>query len=423
MTDADIRTAVARGQGRAILFLRSAPDQAYFDLVLDLCKRDQAFDRLFENRIDYMWRLANTLPVPADLVKPLGDRLLQAKDRRDRMQVRWVLGRFREAGSEEARQILLRDFKRFRLTERPYTDAVELLGFEGLELLIGQADRLEDRELQRTYEEAVEQFGKRRSDRAFRKLARTDIRAARLLSGTQAERPRKPRKPMKTAAECIQQLRDGGGWSGEFERVANESDWIEVAQIATATTDDAVLRGAGRIFARHPWPLDVETTLRHALAEPDELIRHKRLHMLQATKSELIREWALAQLSNQRLARENSVAFDLLELNAWPEDRELIASGLRHLIRDKDTFHRAGLAVLNLTVRPTAELCQLIYEYGYCDECRNYVIRELVKRRAITIELLRECVEDSCEDTQKWARDTLRRRGRSPLSSPTFSTS
>ena len=219
---------------------------------------------------------------------------------------------------------------------------------------------------------------------------------------------------MKTAAECIQQLRESGRMPAEFIRVAVEDDWAEVARIAISTTDDAVLRGAARVFRYHSWPLDVETALLQALAEPDEHRRHRRLFMLHATKAGLLREWALTQLSNRRSTRENSVAFDLLRLNARPRDRELIATGLRHLIREKETFHSAGISVLNLRVRPTAELCQLIYEYGYCDLCRNSAIRELTKRRAITDAQLRECVEDSDRDTRKWARETLRRRAQSP---------
>ena len=382
--------------------------------MLDLCRQDQAFDRLFEDRIDYMWRIANTLPFPADLVAPLGERLFQAKNRRDRMQVRWILGRFREAGNQAARKILLRDFYRFRLKERPYRDAPDLLGFEGFELLVARSHRLEDWELRSMYEESVKQFGKRRADRTLRKLAMADARAARIVSGTVEERPKRDREPMKTAAECILQLREEGRLPPEFIRVAKESDWIEVAQIATATTDDAVLRGVGRFFMHHPWPLDVESALRRAIVEPDEHRRRRRMLMLQATKSGLLREWALTQLSNRRSIRENSAAFDLLELNARPGDRGLIARGLLHLIRDKEAFHRAGIGVLNLAVRPSAELCHIIYEYGHCDLCRNSAIRELVKRRAISEEQLRECVEDSEELTRKWARRSLRRRAQSP---------
>ncbi|MHB8636425.1 MAG: hypothetical protein ACYC96_08125 [Fimbriimonadaceae bacterium] len=420
MTERDIRDAVARGQGRAIQYLRSHSDQANFDLVFDLCIRNQEFDRYFEDRIDYMWRLALTLPRPFELVAPLGERLFAARVGRDRMQIREILARFRAAGSTDAREQLVTDFHRFRLKERPCADAVSLLGYEGLELVVVHASRLKGREVRRAYDDAVRAFGQARVDRLFRQIASTNAEVQRSLNGEKAVHA--PSADATTSDEWLKQLRSGERVSPRFFRLATDADWAAVATIAMLTDEEAVLRSAWELFRNRrtrrspswirdrPWPLDPAAALERALADPCARRRRLRLLLLSRTRYGPLRDWSLDQISNPRSLRENEVAFDLLEVNALRRDRPALARALRGLKRQRDAFHAAGISVLHLRVRPSTELLHVIYEFGYCDFCRNRAIEALAKRQAVTLVQIEECLDDSSSDTRQWANRTIVRR-------------
>ena len=50
---------------------------------------------------------------------------------------------------------------------------------------------------------------------------------------------------------------------------------------------------------------------------------------------------------------------------------------------------------------------RLIYETTYCSNCREYALRQLGKRRALTDEIRRECLMDSNNDIRAYAKRLL----------------
>lgn len=378
----------------------------YKDLVLDLCLHDQALDPQCEDRSDYMIRLVDTLPNPAVLVTPLGERLFTSSDYWDRGQIREILARLHRVGSKEAGDLLRRDFYRFRLKERQFMDAVKLLGLEGAEMLVSEARRLEDYEISLAYEDAVERFGKKGARAVFRKLP-ANI-AARVFGPKPEYRPE---VDTRSTQELIDAIRTGALVNRHrFEQLASEDDWKELAELGLTTTNEKALRRVSIFFRKRPWPLDIQSSFETALGEPDDHRRRLRLWMFEGTRSASVRKWALAELKNRPLKSDADVAFDLLEANAERSDLGILAKALAALKREEWRFHSAGLSMLNLWCKPTIEMLQLLYEHGRCDLCRGRVVKELAKRRALSIDQVIECCEDSDQWTRKFARRSLARR-------------
>ena len=137
--------------------------------------------------------------------------------------------------------------------------------------------------------------------------------------------------------------------------------------------------------------------------------------MLSGTRNAVLRDWALEQL-RARNKDDYMSAFEFLAINAVASDRPLLAKALYDIRRYDVWFDYCAMEVRHLECRPSVELLQIIYEYGRCAFCRSFVVKELAKRRALTLGQIEECVEDADEDTRKFAVRSMRSRRKQSVS-------
>ena len=51
-----------------------------------------------------------------------------------------------------------------------------------------------------------------------------------------------------------------------------------------------------------------------------------------------------------------------------------------------------------------------MYEYSQCACCRDFIVREMSRRRMLTDELLQECLHDSYSDIREFAEKKWKKR-------------
>jgi len=406
LTDAEIRRAVARGQGRAILFLRDRADSSYFDLILELCSRVQSIEPYTDGRTDYLCRLAETLPAPGLLVQPLGELLLRTRSKWLRAQIRRILGHARTEWNPDALGFLLRDFDRLRPSNIAFYSIVDLAGLEGLRHVARNAHRFEQCLLQAVFEDAVEAFGRRATLRLIRQEVKQNPGAQRLTLRVEREYVRPPKT---TAAGYFHRLREGKSIYG-FKFVASGADWAALARVSVETRDAKVARQAARALSERPWPLELEAAVDAALAEGDLNVRRWKLVALKSSPHPRLRAWALEQLAKPGGGDDVYSAFRLLEGCARPSDMPAIAAGLRRLARWPGRFESAQVPLRSFRCRISTEVLRMAFDHGPCPVCRYWVVMQLVRSRALTTVELEELTEDADEDTRALARRILHRR-------------
>jgi hypothetical protein len=280
--------------------------------------------------------------------------------------------------------------------------AVEILGLEGFELMVSMEKHLDDFHLGWALEKVTKLCGNERALGIFHRLPARRI--ARILDQKSIYKP--PVLPT-TIAEVIRLL-EQGEYVGPIRRWAKEDDWKELAKFALKTTEPETLRRVARLLSKDPWPLDVEVAFNRALEEQDQRSRSRRLYMLEGTRSQTIRSWALGQIKLGLKSEDFFSAFGLLQNNAAKRDLPLISAALFELRNDWWALHYAAIDAKSLRCGPTIEILQFIYEHGPCELCRYDAYKLLSRRGALSREQILECVEDSNEATRKLARRKLR---------------
>lgn len=161
-----------------------------------------------------------------------------------------------------------------------------------------------------------------------------------------------------------------------------------------------------------PFPLSPEPLIRDA-GSKDEALREAAFYALCYVRDEKVRRFALELAERGEYTAE---AVILLANHYRKEDRELFVGLVKSIpvtYHDKAGWHGAYSAVLDLLKTKNngpapKELLPYLYEHTLCSFCREYIVKEMGRRRMLTDEILRECLYDSNDEVRRYAKRRIR---------------
>jgi hypothetical protein len=154
-----------------------------------------------------------------------------------------------------------------------------------------------------------------------------------------------------------------------------------------------------RIFARRPFPLDIQLLLSLVDVE-QERVGFAALEALSQITHPAVRQLAFRLVETR--AKWRGQAIELLARNIRPGDHA-IALRWFEAEEDMETQQALGMDLINLWERRPDEetevpMLRALYERGPCSHCRERTVRRLIERRALTEELRLECSYDANGD-------------------------
>lgn len=179
---------------------------------------------------------------------------------------------------------------------------------------------------------------------------------------------------------------------------------IEVANMVLKEKDVYKKARLLSVFKSKPchWPMNPEYLFDYAENE-NESLRTSALEALGYLKSDLVREYAL-QLIKKSAHLEDAII--MLAENYKAEDEKLLLYTLKKFLvnkRDDSGWHGVYSAVFDIyteqnIIKPSKKVLYYLYENTMCSFCREYYVREMIKRNIITLEIKLECRWDSNEE-------------------------
>ncbi len=376
--------AIARGQGRAVLFLREYGGDEYLDLIVKACTTLPLWDTQTVGAGDYHWRLAQTLSNPDVLVPLIAKACRKAPHNRYNFRAR--LGGFVAGGNVAAKQAMW-DLVKHTKDEYFRWEASDYFGFEGIEWLIRtQSHNLSDNDAGWKFYWLCDDFGRKPVEQLVRKMARRSSRAQRFLDLGLKRFAAEP-KPVKTkdSAKSFAEAVELGRPYDASTKSASEEQWKELAERFLVAKEEKELRKLWKFLRRHGWPLDVQAALDAALTEKDDRIRFYRFGVLKATVHPLLREWALLNLTSKA----SDAAWDFMRVNARREDWRAAEPAVEALKFRPYEFHSSELGILHIVdedqIPISTSLFHKLWEYSACPLCRNTTFRHLKKREPSVI--------------------------------------
>ncbi len=466
MTKKEFKRAMCCGLGRCILELETGKDkEAYRDIVLWGCTRALAYDVQCEGtRGWYLYRLARCFPDADYFVEQTIPHFYRSSDKAG-----WAFDQFCDflgmfAGDENraARHALWANYhrmyellrsKRRRLSNGrlPLFENFEALcialvrigvtreGAEAVFIRVVQdvGNLMLENPLLHTWSfdwfQACQEheFGTSGIRRILTRRAKESAGVAYYVAAMLREQKgreaqsceRREARANLTAREVWEKLRDGAETDRLFfvmqtrlmMRRGSADDVQKLAGLYRAERAPHLRARLLELFANRDCAdlLDAETVILDAKSE-DCGLRDAAFRVLAHMHGEAVRRFALELWRHG--ARPGDV-IDMLANNYQAEDHDRLTALVRALpvtYRERDvSWHGAFLAILDLlerrgVKRPPKELLWYMYEHTLCSCCREYILREMARRRMLTKELLQECQYDCSEAVREYAFEKLR---------------
>lgn len=466
MTKKEFKRAMCCGLGRCVQELETGKDiEAYRETVLWGCTRALAYDAQCEGtRGWYLYRLARCFPDADFFVERTIPHFYRSSDKAG-----WAFDQFCDflsmfAGDENraARHALRENYNRMyellrSKRRRPSNGRLPLLeNFEALCIALVRIEATrEDAEaaliriaqdvgnlmlanpLLQTWSfdwfQACQEneFGTSRLRRILTRRAKESAGvayyAAAMLRAqedreTQSCERREARANL-TAREVYERLRDGNETDRLFFvmqtrlmlRRGRTEDVQKLAGLYRAEHEPYLRARLLELFANRECAdlLDAEMVISDAKSE-DGGLRESAFRVLAHMHGEAVRKLALELW---RHGERPGDVIDMLANNYRAEDHDRLSALVRALpITYEETdvsWHGAFQAVLGLletrgVKRPPKELLRYMYERTLCSCCREYILREMSRRRMLTEELLQECRYDCNEAVREYAFEKCR---------------
>lgn len=162
------------------------------------------------------------------------------------------------------------------------------------------------------------------------------------------------------------------------------------------------------VFRNRTFPLD-ETILIDYSKDENENLSEIAFELLGQISSELVYQYVHNLIVHKEKVIQALPAFCR---NYKKEDEVLLMKTLKSiLVTYSGNWHSVYSSILSIAERnkviPNTALFYM-YEHILCSFCREYIVRELVKRNAFPNEYLEECLYDSREDIRRFAKRKLK---------------
>ena len=442
--DRQLRRALRRGLGSAIVFLQNTDNkQHYRDIVLSYCLRDIGYDTQSEgSKGPYLYFAICALGDPAYFENPVIERFLSTCQYHLAQQLTDLLLCFARDGHQASIEALRAKYAQFE-AERKLRNgrtidgwqweyvASALLDIDGFTAFkryvtdVGQYLRRVPDGHGLYYDwfisMANKKFGKRRASAfldpssASRRTEREQD-AVRTLAITmakdedtwQSRRQSHTNQPLTAqdvhqwAQESVANGSRDGSIGRIFRKNSTDKEKLKLAQAILDEPDETVKGWMLRAFYRQPFPLGPEPLLPY-LHTKNERLRDSAVGTLEVCHDEQVHEAAVRLLETQGL---DSGGLALLEANYRRSDDAVIAVAMRHYRNNLPHFI-VGVLGLIYTRHRSANAAPVLlrsYREGECAFCRFGIVQAMQRSGTLPPDILNECQYDSYEDTRKLAR-------------------
>lgn len=402
------------GLGRAILYARRHDVQDFRKLILDACLHCYAYDPQIEGtRASYMLDLLDLTPRREFYYDEVLNALPGSGDDWDAVQRFHFAACLAIEGDERAKRVMYESYNPGpRMGEAIGIDFLQMDGINGLlfasekigALLMATTEKVD---LGWLLSEARETLGEQETRDALRKAGAENPRIEAYRWAEQASRNRLHERLSKCGDminATYEQLKPKlpemtFSWITSWGERASDADLEQAARGLAAARNPKEQLAHLRIFARRPFPLDIQLLLTLVDVEQERLGLAAIIALSQMTHP-AVRQLAF-RLVEMR-AKWRGQAIELLARNFRPGDHA-IALRWFEAEEDPETQHGLGRDLIDLWERyPDEEtevpMLRALYERGPCSFCREKTVRRLIERRALTEELRLECSYDANRD-------------------------
>lgn len=456
-----------RGLGRCVLELDHTEDvEKYREIVMWGCTRDFSYDAQCEGtRAWYMRELIRRFPDEKPFVDMVIRKLTQYRSRAgwDFSHYCELLGRFAREGNRQALTALWRKYgelyeilknkkKRRQNGTLPERDDFEVLCIELIDIaahpletyikiaedigaLMLKKSALEPGPFDFLSSHCEQTYGKGKVRKMLEKRAESSPAMKRYLSDGLAWNSEmlvgKHRQPIPQTTEEMLKIFDeeqkkeqesgGSGWNVRrlgfrvrawVKKTGNTEVLSVLAQRYLAEQNPLERARLLFIFGQGcSFPMSPEPLIRDARTG-DEILKEAAFYALDYVRHEKVRQFALELAEREECVSE---AVSLLANHYQREDREMFVKLVKSIpvsYDDKADWHGAYSAVRSLlgtkgVKDAPKELLPYLYEHTLCSFCREYIVKEMGRRRMVTEELLQECLYDSNHEIRGYAQRRL----------------
>lgn len=377
------------GRGKAIQYARSNSVSKFRDIILDMCLHNRAVDPICEGtHVNYVCRLLEFLPDREFFADQILASLRDPEDDWDAVH-RFCLARcLAEDGNQRARELL---YKHYRPGSR-FGDHIgsNFSALDGLPGFLFAAEKLgrllkggvPNIDFGLMFWRAGKDCGVEAMLSALREAATKSPEVEAFLNKAEAPHPSEPR----LVGGFSDLPADSSRWQLRcWGEQTSAEELLLAAQAFGATGNTGLLP----IFFSRPFPLDPASLLQ---------LEHHRdaIFALEEMTHPEVRRLAFRLIETQ--AEMRYCAVDMLGKNLQPGDHEIALSWFL-AETDPDFRHHMGF-VVRLIAEEKPEVLRTLYEEGACGDCREWIVRDLMKMNALPEEFRLECADDSNETTR-----------------------
>lgn len=462
MTKKEFKRAMQCGLGRCIQELYTTKDiEKYRDIVLWGCTHNLAYDTQCEGtRSYYLYKMVKCYPDESTFVKavvPYFDRSLM-KAGWEFSQFCQFLKLFAQEGNRIAYNALWENYERLYHAlrkKRCLHNGVfpERDNFEELCISIVNMEETVE-ECRAVYLKMVEkmgqliidnplfdtwcfdwfqdcwenEFGKGRIRKTLKENAKNSKGIEAYYSSLlEEENIRGKLKDNRKNPETITALRiyetlQAGGTIGKdipvlitcgMQRKGNGKEVTELAGYYKKESDLSLRIQLLRLLANRycAASLDLDTVVQDSRSA-NETLQEYAFYALHNIRNGKVHDYALELLHRKEHAED---VIYMLANNYQEADQDIFVSMIKEIpvtYRENVSWHGPFRAVLDMfessgIKHPPKELLLYMYEHSLCSFCREYILREMSRRRMLTDEILQECLYDSNDDIREFARKKM----------------
>jgi hypothetical protein len=445
MTEKEFLHQLCRGIGSAIVELRQNDNrEKYKEIVFRCCLKDIGYDTQVEGTKGYyLYTAISALGCEDEFLEVIAKAYMERLPYRLMQQLTAILISYIQGGSTKAAAVFRNKYDQLkeRLTKQkvfPYRYC-EREQFEELMIAsinIGKWSSFKQcvddagaiiqarKDDQCSYydwflDSAAIQFGKSKVWKYLDEASIVSQNAHSVVSEYQkVELTRKNHqndRPPVTLEFLIEEIRKHSinqrpyGIIGHVMRFAREASKEELADLANyieTEDNDFIKTQLLRVFRRADYPLNKEYLINLAHSNNLEL-REAAIDTLGRFKEELIHDLAI-----ELLEAGYTEGLTLLKKNWKKSDDSLIR---RLVLKSQRVPHSIQMDLRDIYNKHRSSSCGEIllhaYRNGECSFCRSQIVTAMGKNCVLTDKILLECQYDSYDETRKYARRLIRRRG------------
>jgi HEAT repeat protein len=415
---AEFERVLGRGLGRAVLFLRQHDARPYRDAILHACTHWTGYDQQVEGtRTIFLRDVLDATGHEHRFVPRILAALKGVTDRRDAIQLVFLVLAFAKDGYDEARTALYEAFDR-NDTEEAFLGFDAIIRLDGLEGFRYVAERMgaallndphASVEADHARWEAKEAVGEEAVQRVLAEADTPALRAfVQALEWDDEDRPVRSAalpKPDDATYEQVRQViatsrPSSTGVLGlrRWGEHASADDLAQAAADLLDEEDDHRLISHLRIFEWRAFPLTPDRLLR-LMDHPDVPLMLAASRALSQVADPRVRALGLEILADpDRHGARKSAGAQLLVASYQAGDEAILIDLLRSQC-DEDARHWIGMGAIDiLKANPSASAVPVLYalyEYGPCSFCRWRSVGRLRKLGKLPDWMLEECRYDA----------------------------